>query len=174
MNGWYYAGGDGTRFCFAKEPSFVCPNGRSLWDCHDLATGEVTVVERQAGERMGITFTRHVTDAQRRAAAELGMDPECLASLILRGHSSNWGRRRVDGKLTDQCKACGTKMERLGFRCWIEHDKAAEDYGTGDRITETLGGTPSITTKSFYLDTKKEARSWAIEESRISKSAHTD
>jgi hypothetical protein len=62
-------------------------------------------------------------------------------------------------------------MERLGFRCWIERDKSPEEYGTGDHITERLGGSPSHIGKVLYLDTKKEARAWALENSQVSKAA---
>jgi ribosomal protein S14 len=98
------------------------------------------------------------------------MYPELLARIVARGHSSN-RRLRHAGKLTDRCDHCGSRMERLGFRCWIEHDRPREQYGTADRLTEAIGGSPRTVLKTLYLPTRKEAREWAYEEAKISKQA---
>ena len=145
----YYNGAPGRRYCYAADPTFVCPYGQL----------KVSTDEQW-----------EVPEAFAQAAALLDVFPDNLVRLVVRGHRNN-RRARIDGKLTDRCDNCGHRMDRLGFRCWIEQDRPPEHWGTSDQITRSLGGTPSEIVKTVYLDTKKEARSWALEESRISKAA---
>lgn len=144
----YYQGAPGRRYCYAPDPTFTCPYGQLKYTTENE--------EWSAPEPF------------MQAAALLDVFPDSLVRLVVRGHRNN-RRARIDGKLTDRCDNCGHRMERLGFRCWVEQDKPPGQFGTSDEITSRLGGTPTEIVKTVYLDTKKEARSWALEESRISK-----
>lgn len=175
----YYQAPDGRHFCYATHPTFSCPHSRSLWDYHDLETGETKVVEREPGERMGFTFTRHVSDRVVHGARQLGMDPERLATLIATAHRRDSGRARIDGKLTNKCKVCGATMERIGFRCWTERPYTEEELEdstarTTVAINARLGTQALRTVRSLYVDTKKEARRWAYDEFQIAKFAHEE
>lgn len=144
----YFNGAPGVRCCIAVHPTFVCPYSQL-----NLST---------ADEEW------EVPAPLLQAATQLGMYPGLLVRLVVRGHRNN-RRMREGERLTDRCENCGARMERRGFHCWIEQDKPREHYGTSDRMTEAIGGTPKIILKTLYLPTKKEAREWAFEESKLSK-----
>jgi hypothetical protein len=167
----YWDGPGGARYCFNIEPTFRCPHDGLRYDVVELGTGKVTVTElRPRDETVGITFSIHVTDEAKAAADLLGVDPLKLTRMLARSHNSNHGRERVNGKLTDRCKACGAKMERLGFRVWIERPKTEEELTAQDRtsshVAERLGfsGERTVTVRSAYTDTKREAKQWCLDE----------
>lgn len=175
----YYEAPDRRQFCYATHPTFTCPQSRSLWDYHDLETGDTKVVEREPGERMGVTFTRHVNDRVKHGARQLGMDPDRLAGMIAVAHRRDSGRARIDGKLTDKCKVCGAKMERVGFHCWVERPYTEEELESSSaRATVSLNaalGTQALKTiRNLYVDTKKEAREWAYDEFKTAKAAEEE
>jgi hypothetical protein len=109
------------------------------------------------------------TTAVEAAAAALGADAVQLGKLIRSAHHRfGAGRLRVDGKLTDRCGACGARMERLGFRCWVDAPHEATDSRT--RIADRLGFEPPRDhVRTFYVDTKREAAAWARDEQRTAK-----
>lgn len=161
---FYYEGTDGRHYCYAKTPTFTCPMAEPV---------EVrpTVIEPREGER-DITHEHHLTaehaEAITAAAAALGMDALKLG-MALRSHHQRRGaqRERVNGKLTDTCAACGHRMEREGFRVWVEELPLGEDAQS--RIADRLGFSSwrTVPGSSRYLDTKKEAQGWARDESRL-------
>lgn len=140
---WYIEGADGRHYCYAKEPSFVCPIG--------------------SADRLGDLFDT--------ACEEAGISKEWM----LRRLRHNGYRARVNDRLTDRCESCGHKLDRLGFRCWIEEPYTREDLRDSSvRVTVQLnktlsGNTPFKTVKSFHLDTKREAQRWAREEVALTK-----
>lgn len=144
----YYQGAPGRRYCWAVDPTFICPNGALKYSSADEEW--------------------EVPEPFMRAAEILDVFPSSLVKMVVRGHRNN-RRLRENGRLTDRCETCGTRMKREGFRAWIEQDKRPEDLGTSDQITLRLGGSPSHIVKTIYFDTKKEAVAWALDESRISK-----
>lgn len=159
MSYWYIDGKDGRHYCYAKEPTFLCPMGEPT---------EYVVPAPEGSETEGAHVLKDATKAAVTAAAEqLGMDPVLLGMIVKRGHSHRHGRRRVDGRLTDQCVACGARMERKGFRVWIEALPTEEDAQS--RIADRLGfsGYRPVPGSSFYLDTKKEAAQWARDEAKL-------
>lgn len=153
---WYMEGADGRHFCFAKEPTYTCPH----------AHFERTRVDEETVERIP-------TPAVKRAAEALGADPELLARGLERQHASfTYGRRRVNGKLTDQCAVCGARMQRKGFRCWIEREPTDDERNDmNSRVAGRLGFSNMRTERSFYVDTKREAREWAAEEVKVTRAA---
>lgn len=163
MNSWYFEAPDGRRFNWNKAPTYICPNADPIR------------VEVDGDERIEtITLDRAVAiDA---AARGLMMDPLKLARLIKRSHRSfSYQRERVNGKLTDRCECCGAKMDRLGFRCWVDRPKTEDELTSEDRtssrVAERLGFDPGrrVVVHSFYADTKREADAWARDELRTAK-----
>jgi hypothetical protein len=142
----YYAGAVGARFCYAVQPTYLCPLGEP-----DL---EAVEAPWQA------------------AARELGCSPVYLAREIRRAHRSHRiGRERdADGKLTDRCTVCGARMERHGFAAWSEAPDP-EEYR--QRIADRLGFAMAVvqSTPRRYFERKREAMEWAREESKISRAA---
>lgn len=150
MSYHYYEGAPGTRYCWALDPTFICPISQLKYDTADEQWS--------------------VPDEFTAAANLLGVEPSSLLRLMVRGHRNN-RRMRIDGKLTDRCETCGHKMERKGFRTWSERDRTEPREGVGgvsDDLTRRFGGTPSEILKTIYFDTKKEARAWALENSQVS------
>jgi hypothetical protein len=137
---WYVPGNDGRRYCYAKEPTFVCPVGNVKLEGPD---------DPEPGHYV-------VTETVEQAAMLLGVEPRFLTGKLR--HSAE--RSRVDGRLTDACASCGHKLERLGYRIWVEA-KAPKD-GAASRINRRLGGDGFVTVEgSWYRGTKKEAQEWA-------------
>jgi hypothetical protein len=155
---WYIDGAPGVRFCWLKEPTYVC---------------------RYAP---GVADFRTVEDRLREAAPELadvagGLGIE-IGRVMNRAHSGGrGGRRRVNDKLTDRCDACGAKMRRLGFRAWREELKAPDETTEGERARAAIGeafggdGLAWRTTESHYMGTKREAEAWARENVAVSRAA---
>lgn len=156
----YYEGTDGRHYCYAPAPTFVCPMA-------DL-TEYVPNPDGEGGEhRIKLGDLEPLTSA----AQKLGVDPLELGMMLKRTHhSGRSGRKRVDGKLTDICAGCGHKLDRLGFRAWVEREPTAEEAdNASDRIGARLFGSGPrwITDESHYFATKKEAVEWAREESKL-------
>lgn len=150
----YWSGPADTRYCFNVDPTFICPNADPI---------------RVEGE--GVTITRDRCVAIDAAAKALMMEPVKLARMMQRSHRSfTHSRERVDGKLTNRCACCGAKMDRLGFRVWIERPKTAEELTpedrVGSRVAERLGfdGQKTVIVRSAYVDTKREAKQWCLDE----------
>jgi hypothetical protein len=154
MSGWYVAAGD-THFNWASKPSYVCPNA--------------ALVEYQAAAD-GSSDGKHVLKDPRvtLAAEALAADPILLGQMLLRAHSSHRaGRMRVDGRLTERCAICGTKLTRQGFRAWID---GPPTEGSGKRIAERLGfGAIRAPIRSTWHKTRKEAEAWARHECKRAK-----
>jgi hypothetical protein len=99
--------------------------------------------------------------------------------MLERQHRSFTHTRRRDagGKLTSTCDCCGSRMERMGFRVWIERPKTAAEMtdtdGVSAAIAKRIGGdgVRTVTLRSFYLETKREATDWALDELRTAQSA---
>lgn len=167
---WYFEAPDGRRFNWNKEPTYTCPHEGIRYEVHDFGTGKVTITDaRPADEAVGITFSRYISEETKQAAAALGVDPLKLAKMITAGHRSTYGRERVDGKLTEKCRACGAKMERLGFRCWIDRPVSADEATEGEQASKAIAGRlgfadPRRTVQTFYAETKREADRWARDE----------
>jgi hypothetical protein len=138
----YWEAPDGRHFNYDVEPTFHCPNAAGI-----------------AGPAVAV------------AAEALGADAEPLARIIERAHGSHrYGRvRDANGRLTDRCTICGARMERKGFRCWIDEPNTADESGA--RIASRLGfEPPRQTIRVVWLDTKREAREWCYEEFQLAKS----
>lgn len=165
---WYMEAPDGRRFNWSKAPSFECPMALVRYDVIDIGTGEVkATVERRPEEAVGVTFRRHVSPELAAAAETLAVFPLKLAGALARLHRSPGGgeRERVDGKPTDRCAGCGHKMRRLGFHCWVDEPYPEGEEDVSKRVAQRLGfGPPRKTTRSFYVDTKREAEAWARDE----------
>lgn len=151
----YWNGPGGTRYCFNVEPTFVCPNVEP-------------VRPTNLRDEQGWTSP---PENVRQAANLLGMQPVKLGRMIRKAHHSfTHTRERVEGKLTDRCACCGTKMDRLGFRVWVERPKTEDELTAQDRtsshVAERLGfsGERTVTVRSAYTDTKREAKQWCLEE----------
>lgn len=105
------------------------------------------------------------------ACSVVGIDP----AYMLRRLKHNGYRKRVDGRLTDRCETCNHKLERLGYRCWIERPYTDEELqASGDlratvRLNQALGSAGMKTVKVFYVDTKREAQQWAREEAALAR-----
>jgi hypothetical protein len=159
----YWQGPGGERVCISTHPTFVCPHGS---------------FERERDEE-GKVIRRIPTPAAEAAARALGADVDLVVRMLDRQHGQvSAGRRRVDGKLTDDCAVCGARMERKGFRVWIERPVPEEERTEGERasaaINSRLNGGPAVafrTAKTAWLDTKREARAWCLDELRILRSA---
>jgi hypothetical protein len=171
----YYQGPGGEHVCWNVEPTFQCPLARVQYDVLDMETGETRGPVESQSETVGITYTRHVSPAMAQAAAVLGVDGKLLERIVERAHHSNYGRLRVNGKLTDRCKACGGKMDRLGFRVWVDRPIAAGEETEGERTGKMMArrmgfAAPMRTVKSAHVDTKREAIAWARDELAMLKS----
>lgn len=95
-------------------------------------------------------------------AAAIGVAPEWL----LRRIRHNGGRHRDDGgKLADTCDACGHKLKRLGFACWVEAlpaTDATDDQLSTSRMRKRLGGEGFVRVEGqWYQRTRKDAADWA-------------
>lgn len=159
----YYEGKDGRHYCYAKEPTFRCPMGEPT---------EYVVPAPEGSETEGAHVLKDGTKAAVTAAAEtLGIGALELGMMLKRAHQSGrGGRKRVGGKLTDTCDACGHKLDRLGYRGWVEREPTAEEAdNSSDRINARLfgGGPRWRTDESHYFDTKKEVMEWAREEAKL-------
>lgn len=146
----YWDGPGGTRYCFNIEPTFVCPNADPTF---------VLPSPKIVG----------LTEPVRAAARILGMEPWKFEHILQRAHASHT-RERVAGKLTDRCSVCGAKMDRLGFRVWIERPKSEEELTPEDRtssnVAQRLGfsGERTVVLRSAYTETKREAKQWCLDE----------
>jgi len=154
----FFRGAGERRFCFAVHPTFVCP----LADPNP---------ERPAGD-VGSPWGLGIDEA----AQAMGCAPGHLAEILRLAHRRRRAERErgPDGRLTDNCTVCLSKMRRLGFRAWVTDPIAQEDLRAEQRsslaISQRLGGhyDPRVTVGEVrWFDTKKEAREWAREESRI-------
>ena len=144
---WYFSAGD-QRFCFDKHPRFRCPLAAAV-------THQSSAVSEDCTEPAIISTVAA-------AAAMLAADGLLLANLLVRAHiSHNAGRLRVDGRLTDRCAICGSRMERLGFPCWIEEKPKRRDAQS--RIASRLGHDDfrRVPGALWYRSSKREAREWA-------------
>lgn len=155
----YWDGPEGTRYCFNIEPTFICPNAEPV---------KPHKIDWPEGDEH--TWTSPPENV-RQAAHLLGMQPVKLGNMIRKAHQSfTHTRERIDGKLTNRCACCGTKMDRLGFRVWIERPKAEEELTAGDRtssgVAQRLGfsGERTVIIRSAYTDTKREAKQWCLDE----------
>lgn len=142
LRSWYFQGPRGLRFNWDREPTFECPNADLL---------------DERGERR----TRPELVA---AARAIGADPLLLGQLLHSRHSLLQARRlRVDGRLTDRCATCGSKMTRKGYRAWID------EPGEGT-IVPSGGSEPSSarvarsTIRTTWHRTKTAAEAWARHE----------
>jgi hypothetical protein len=149
---WIVNGGNGERFAWRKEPTYLCPHGYF----ERVREGDEVV-------------SRVPTAAVEQAAAALGADVELLMRVMERVHASHSaGRRRVNGKLTGDCAICGARMIRKGFAHWKEvasDDVIARGFGAA------LGFDGHVRGVTRYVDTKREAEAWARENAAVSRSA---
>lgn len=136
---WYIDGADGRRYCYAKEPTYRC---------------HVGAIERDpVAPDAGYVLTPAIVAA----ADKLEIDAQFLARKLR--HSPE--RSRVNGKLTDDCNACGHRMERVGFRYWIEVVDT-ESRTPSTQLTQMMGGTPTKTVEGpWFAKTKQAAKQWA-------------
>src|SRR3954469_14874346 len=103
MSTWYIADDD-THFNWNKEPTFECPNAR--FELREESESEPHYVDRLIA-----------TPEIEQAAPLLGLTAQQLVILLHRAHArSSYGRKRIDGRLTNECACCGRTMKRLGFR----------------------------------------------------------
>lgn len=149
----YIAGADGRRYHWATTPTFECPIADPI---------VYTAAEDGDGEGAW-TLRPAAADAMSAAAAALGADALLLARVLRSRHQAQGvQRQRVDGKLTDRCSVCGTRMERKGFRAWIT---APSTDAAQKRIASRLALTaPRDTLRVTWHDTQKAARGWAEHE----------
>lgn len=134
----YYEGTDGRRYCWSLVPSFRCPVG---------------AVEHS-------TIGAYVlTPAIEQAAQALDVDPQYLARSVK--HSAE--RARVGGKLTEDCNACGHRLERLGFAYWIAAKQTPGDSSVSIAIRLGVHGRSGfvMVEGGWYAKTKNDAKAWA-------------
>lgn len=159
----YYEGKDGRHYCYAKDPTFVCPLAEPTE--YVVPAGEASETEGEHRIKLG-----HL-GLLTAAAGVLGVGALELGMMLKRTHNSGRaGRKRVDGKLTDTCGACGHKLDRLGFRGWVEREPTAEEAdNASDRIGSRLFGAGPRwrNDETHYFDTKKEVMEWAREEAKL-------
>jgi hypothetical protein len=138
----FYAGAGGERFCYAAAATYRCPVGSE--DEPKLLAAS--------------------------AAALLHCDAAKLAKILEKAHHVSIRERDESGKLTETCRACGARLERVGFAAWQEHDR---DDAVGERIASRLGfGPPSEQVGARrYFERKRDAMEWAREEAKISTAA---
>ena len=146
---WYIEGADGRRYCYAKDPTYLCP------------MGDPVVYERSEDSEDSEPVPRLTLDVMVPAAERLGMDQMLLAKVIGSAHlRAGAGRARIDGRLTDICATCGHKLIRKGFRYWIEAKPRTADSQT--RIAQRLGFSDYRQVEgSWYANTKRDAQTWA-------------
>jgi hypothetical protein len=90
------------------------------------------------------------------AAQALGVTPGWLERRVKHNPVRE---RAANGKLTETCVYCGHKLERLGFRCWVE--RRTTDPAKL-RIMGRIGGFMGEKIDGpWYRKTKKEAQDWA-------------
>lgn len=137
----YFAGKAGARYCYAAHPTYRCPLAEP--DVDELAP----------------------------VAPSLGADPERFAKLLQAAHRRGGElRARVDGKLTEDCSVCGHRLERLGFRAWIDAPippaRQTEAQRRNAAFARTFGGDPvqRETLRATWHATKREAIAWARHE----------
>jgi hypothetical protein len=181
---------DGVRFCFTITPSFECPMTVTAYEVWDPVTDKTTVTTRRPpkeDEALGITFKRHVTEAQIEAARLLGVDAKALVTLIENSHRGAWHsqdgiRRRVEGKLTDLCRTCGAKLINHGYSAFVERDfdPEVDEDPEGTRkasraISDRLGfQPPAVRLKGVNGLKRTEARKWAYEQYTQAKTAREE
>ena len=149
----YIQAPDGHRYHWATNPTFECPHADAIvYTAADDGDGEGTW-----------TLRPDTAAAITTAAAVLGADPLLLARVLRSRHQAQGVERlRVDGKLTDRCSVCGTRMDRKGFRAWITVPSTDESQ---KRIAARLAMTvPRETVRTTWHDTLKAARGWAEHE----------
>jgi hypothetical protein len=146
---WYFKGTDGRRYCYAKDPTYVCPMSEPL-----------IYTRREDSDSTELDPCLAIAEMTP-AAQELGMNPIRLAELIASSHrQAGASRARVDGRLMDICATCGHRMIRKGYRHWIEETPRTADSQT--RIAQRLGFSDYRQVEgSWYSKTKRDARSWA-------------
>ena len=84
---WYIEGADGRHYCYAKEPTFVCP------------MGEPVEYDRVEDSEDREPTARLTVPAIMPAAEQLAMDALLLAKMIRSAHRRHGaGRARVDGR----------------------------------------------------------------------------
>jgi hypothetical protein len=178
---------DGVRFCFTITPHLECPMSVTTYEVLDVSTGERTITKRRPEEKVGWTFTRHVTAEQEEAARLLGVDAKAMVTLIENGHRNAWHsqdgiRRRVEGKLTDRCRACGAKLINHGYSAFVERDfdPEVDEDPEGTRkasraISDRLGfQPPAVRLKGVNGLKRTEARKWAYEQYTQAKTAREE
>lgn len=149
----YIPGANGHRYHWATTPTFECPNADPVvYTAAADGDGE--------GEWMLRPATANTITA---AAVALGADALLLARVLRSRHQAQGvQRQRIDGKLTDRCSVCGTRMHRKGFRAWIT---APSTDAAQKRIASRLAMTaPRETLRVTWHDTQKVARGWAEHE----------
>lgn len=154
---FYVEGVDGRHYCYAKTPTFTCPMAEP-----------VEYVPNANGEGGEHRLKSGLVETFDEAASALSMGPVLLGKVLKTAHQRKGTERlRVDDRLTDLCAVCGHRMERLGFRVWIEHLPTEED--TQSRIANRLGfsGWRTVDGSHRYMDTKKEAQQWARDEAEL-------
>lgn len=182
MRYWHFKDDpEGRRFCFTTEPLYTCPRSDKItYEVKDLSTGEVTLTTRRPEEKVGWTFTRHVSDVEAEAARLLGVDGKKLLTVIQNAHRHASGadglRQRVDGKLTDRCKVCGSKLTNHGYSAYVERDMTEEErLERGQPNMSSFGfSNPSMRLKGVNGLKRSEAREWAYEQYVMAKAAQQE
>lgn len=161
MSSWALTAPDGRRFLWNKAPTYLCP-----------LADPVEYPGREGGEHVLRPATAPALEA---AAAAIGGDALLLGRAIRLAHQRAHGtqRLRVNDRPTDLCAVCGARLERLGFRIWIDTPR---DPTTVERqLAEHLGlDAPREVLFNSYADTKREAEAWARDELAGAKAAAAD
>lgn len=154
---------EGRHFCFSTAPRFECP---FAYFERERVDGEV--VRRLPGKVSGQVAA---------IANVIGSTDDDVMRMLERAHrSAGHHRRRVDGKLTDRCDACGAKMVDHGYSAYVERPKREDEYGETDRasaaLSARLGGVgPTVRLKNISGLKRSEARQWAYDEYQIARGA---
>lgn len=141
----YWEAADGRRFCYARDATYRCP----------------------------VSSMTELDDGLRAAADALGVHPGKLVRLLAAPHPHGARRERVDGQLTETCAHCGHRLQRDGFRVWVERPATEEEVreNAGLAISSRLGYGARVTERVSWCDTKKEARTWAYDGYRQAQAA---
>jgi hypothetical protein len=171
MRYWQIKGDPEERhFCFTTEPRMECPFESVTYAVTDLASGETTTTKRRPQEHEAVTSERHVSPEMEQAAQLLGMRPKALDALVTNGHRHGGGRWRdpATGKLTNRCKACGSKLIDHGYSAYVERPKREDEFGEMDQTNAALASRlgmqpPMLRLKGANGLKRSEARKWAWE-----------
>lgn len=149
MSARYWTGPDDRHYAYNVDASYDCPVAKLIAFPSDADV-----------------LPQRLTDA----AGALKMDPRRLAVML---RKSSCGARDRDGaKLTERCVAHGVKMNRRGYRAFVDEPVPEAEWGRDPHMRSQVAinrrlsdpdYVPRRVVEQAWLRTKREARLWAWE-----------